>query len=190
MYTLIEADLLFVMGTSLTVYPFAALSQLVPQDCPRVLINFDEVGDLGERAVDVLLLDDCDETVQKLCDALGWGDELKNIWDAAKETVESPRESTFSDAIKPDIEAGSKASLDLLKQVEELTEKVGLVLNVTEEKIREITPEKPVDCTSNGLKETVPVKDVVDSHSKVPKPDLSFREATDTSENIKDATKL
>jgi NAD-dependent SIR2 family protein deacetylase len=33
--TLQEADLLIVMGTSLTVHPFAMLAELVPKRCPR-----------------------------------------------------------------------------------------------------------------------------------------------------------
>ena len=33
--TLQEADLLIVMGTSLTVHPFAMLAELVPKGCPR-----------------------------------------------------------------------------------------------------------------------------------------------------------
>ncbi|KAJ3011754.1 hypothetical protein NUW54_g2071 [Trametes sanguinea] len=45
-----NADLLFVIGTSLTIPPFAPLATLVPQDCPRVLIHMDFAGDIGMRS--------------------------------------------------------------------------------------------------------------------------------------------
>jgi NAD-dependent histone deacetylase SIR2 len=82
-----EADLLFIMGTSLTVYPFASLCDLVPKECPRVLVNFDEVGDIGERHNDILLLGDCDEMLTNLCKALDWDADLKMVWEAAKDSV-------------------------------------------------------------------------------------------------------
>lgn len=53
-----EADLCIVMGTSLTVQPFASLPQMTQDDTPRVLINQEQVGGLGSRADDVLLLGD------------------------------------------------------------------------------------------------------------------------------------
>lgn len=191
MYTLVEADLLFIMGTSLTVYPFAALSQIVSQDCPRVLINFDGVGDLGERLNDVLLLDDCDDTVQKLCEALGWDDELKNIWEAAKETLEI-QESAASDSFKQSSESGSKALSDLQKQVEELTEKVGIVLNVAEGKSGEETTisEKHIESSSASIREANPEKDDVDTQSKTPTAEQSSKKDPDSSVDVKNVTKL
>ena len=41
------------MGTSLKVHPFATLTQLVPEGCPRVLINLDPAGDIGTGAREV-----------------------------------------------------------------------------------------------------------------------------------------
>ena len=76
------ADLLIVMGTSLTVHPFASLTRLVPERCPRVLINMTPAGDIGERADDVTLLGRSDELVRALCEALGddWVRELDAMW--------------------------------------------------------------------------------------------------------------
>ncbi|KIY44940.1 SIR2-domain-containing protein, partial [Fistulina hepatica ATCC 64428] len=70
------ADLLIIIGTSLTVNPFAALANMPSELCPRVLINLEQVGDLGFRPDDVLLLGKCDEVVHKLCRELGWENEL------------------------------------------------------------------------------------------------------------------
>lgn len=75
-----EADLVIVMGTSLTVQPFAALPQLVMEGTPRVLINLEAVGTMGSRADDVLILGDCDAGVRKLADACGWLEELEEMW--------------------------------------------------------------------------------------------------------------
>lgn len=75
-----QADLLIVMGTSLTVYPFARLATLVDDKCPRVLINLEHVGDFASREDDILLLGKCDEKVRELCQELGWEKELNELW--------------------------------------------------------------------------------------------------------------
>lgn len=88
------------MGTSLTVYPFAGLRQLVPQSCPRVFINLDPVSDIGSRSDDVFIQMPCDEAVRLICDEIGdgWREELERLW---KETENSytPREP--SEATEP-----------------------------------------------------------------------------------------
>ncbi|KAF2011879.1 NAD-dependent deacetylase sirtuin-2 [Aaosphaeria arxii CBS 175.79] len=75
-----EADLCIVMGTSLSVQPFASLPQWCAEGTPRVLINQEAVGGLGSRADDVVVLGDCDGGVRKLAEALGWGEELEALW--------------------------------------------------------------------------------------------------------------
>lgn len=74
------ADIVIVMGTSLSVHPFASLPQFASEGVPRVLINKEIVGDFGSRPDDVIVLGDCDEGVRKLADALGWRDELESMW--------------------------------------------------------------------------------------------------------------
>ncbi|KAG0650203.1 Regulatory SIR2 [Hyphodiscus hymeniophilus] len=74
------ADLVIVMGTSLSVQPFASLPLAVMEGVPRVLFNLETVGDLGSRADDVIELGDCDSGVRKLADALGWREELEALW--------------------------------------------------------------------------------------------------------------
>lgn len=75
------ADLCIIMGTSLTVQPFASLPSFCQDETPRLLINMERVGGLGSRADDVLLLGDCDEGVRKLAEALGWLEELEALWE-------------------------------------------------------------------------------------------------------------
>ena len=45
-HDLSNADLLVVMGTSLTVHPFASLVDDAPAECPRLLINREVVGEI------------------------------------------------------------------------------------------------------------------------------------------------
>jgi NAD-dependent histone deacetylase SIR2 len=75
-----EADLCLVMGTSLSVQPFASLPSFCADGTPRVLINQEQVGGLGSRPDDVLVLGDCDAGVRKLAEACGWLEELEEMW--------------------------------------------------------------------------------------------------------------
>lgn len=89
------------LGTSLSVQPFASLLHHVPDDCPRVLINLESVGEASRlppskfgspdgfdfdgrtgRAGgirDVRVLGTTDEGVRRLCKALGWEEELEAV---------------------------------------------------------------------------------------------------------------
>lgn len=82
-----SADLLIVMGTSLTVHPFASLAWMVADSCPRVLVNLERVGDFGSRPDDLILLGQCDDYVRKLCKELGWLEDLERLWEETKESV-------------------------------------------------------------------------------------------------------
>src|SRR5580698_2128990 len=82
------ADLLIVMGTSLTVHPFASLVNMVPNDCPRVLINLDRVGNFRDPN-DIVCLGNCDDIVKDLCKKLGWEDELIKEWETTAESLET-----------------------------------------------------------------------------------------------------
>ncbi|KAF2101622.1 NAD-dependent histone deacetylase SIR2 [Rhizodiscina lignyota] len=75
-----EADLAIIMGTSLTVQPFASLPQFVGEGTPRVLINLERVGGIGSRSDDVVILGNCDDGVRKLAEACGWLEELEEMW--------------------------------------------------------------------------------------------------------------
>ncbi|KAG6830569.1 hypothetical protein H0H92_016020 [Tricholoma furcatifolium] len=87
-----EADLLLIIGTSLTVHPFASLAGMADRkSCRRVLINLEKVGDIGRRPEDIVLLGECDVIVRDLCKALGWEKELDAAWEETASTVESVR---------------------------------------------------------------------------------------------------
>ncbi|PON21411.1 NAD-dependent histone deacetylase SIR2 [Trichoderma gamsii] len=76
----VMADLVLIIGTSLTVYPFASLPDMARQKAPRVLFNMEKVGSLGSRPDDVLELGSCDNGIRKLAELLGWTDELEDLW--------------------------------------------------------------------------------------------------------------
>ncbi|GAB0138150.1 hypothetical protein EsDP_00006394 [Epichloe bromicola] len=74
------ADVVLILGTSLTVYPFAGLPNMARPGKPRVLFNMERVGSLGGRADDVIELGSCDDGIRKLADELGWREELETYW--------------------------------------------------------------------------------------------------------------
>ncbi|OCT46441.1 NAD-dependent protein deacetylase hst2-1 [Cladophialophora carrionii] len=119
-----KADLAIIMGTSLTVQPFASLPSFVKEETPRVLINFERVGGLGSRPDDVLLLQDCDEGVRKFADALGWREELEQEWARTNpRSVEKKRP-----------EASAKSRQEKLdEEVEKLTKDIDTSLKLSGE---------------------------------------------------------
>ena len=66
------ADLLICIGTSLEVYPFANLADLVPDNIVRILINRDTVGSFGRRKSDIILNGDIIDIVHKLEQEIKW----------------------------------------------------------------------------------------------------------------------
>lgn len=84
------------IGTSLTVHPFASLVDLVPDECPRVLINLEEVGNFNKQD-DITLLGKCDDVVRELCRELGWEEELEKAWAATADSVEIDHKPAVSE---------------------------------------------------------------------------------------------
>jgi NAD-dependent SIR2 family protein deacetylase len=73
------ADLLIVIGTSLTVAPMSLLPRLLP--CPKIYINKEEIY-LNKDSIQ--LVGDCDQTVLKLSEMLGWDKDLLKYVDDVK----------------------------------------------------------------------------------------------------------
>ena len=120
------ADLVLVMGTSLSVQPFAALPQAVLEGVPRVLFNLEVVGDLGSRADDVIELGDCDSGVRKLADALGWREELEALW------LEVGGKVNQKDAETPKEKRSNMTKDEVLEaEIDKLTGEVDTVLKFT-----------------------------------------------------------
>lgn len=125
-----EANLVLVMGTSLSVAPFASLPSYATRGTPRVLFNKDRVGDLGNRPDDVVVLGDCDAGVRKLASALEWGEELEKLWlkvsgDVEETMKEDAGEGNLGQAI-PQGDSHNVESERLAKEAERS-------LNITEQ---------------------------------------------------------
>ena len=136
-----EADLVIVLGTSLTVQPFASLPSMAGAGVPRVLVNLEQVGGMGSRPDDVLLMGDCDGGVRKLSEALGWLGELEELW------AETGKRFGVEPPSKKDTEAGAEKTSDekLEDEVDKLTKEVDEALKLNkkhEETSREEVAEK------------------------------------------------
>ncbi|MCJ1430665.1 Sir2 histone deacetylase Hst2 [Xylographa pallens] len=105
------ADLCIVMGTSLSVQPFASLPGLAAEGVPRILINKEIVGDLGSRADDVLIVGDCDEGVRRLASALGWLDELEALWITTQPEPVKGKQEPRNEKTKDEIVADEVAKI-------------------------------------------------------------------------------
>ncbi|KAF4956522.1 hypothetical protein FGADI_3801 [Fusarium gaditjirri] len=115
-YQVAMADLVLIVGTSLSVYPFAALPGMAQEGKPRVLFNMEKVGQIGTRSDDVMELGDCDAGIRKLADALGWRDELEKLWRQTVGDVEADRQLS------------GREKNDVQDEIERLAAEVGAVV--------------------------------------------------------------
>jgi len=134
LFKLMQADMLLIMGTSLTVHPFASLAGLVLPRCPRVLINLEPAGDIGSRENDIVLLGKCDEVIQAICSQLGWQDELDQLWQSTSDSVDEDfREQTNSHPkSEPSKTTVRSCESEVQQLVEQLTKDIahGMSINV------------------------------------------------------------
>ncbi|MCJ1252171.1 Sir2 histone deacetylase Hst2 [Trapelia coarctata] len=145
-----SADLCIVMGTSLSVQPFASLPQICSEGVPRVLINKEVVGGLGSRADDVILLGDCDDGVRQLASALGWLDELEKLWAATNPVAykDQPQKTKTADEILE--EEITKLTADVAQTLKVSHDHTAWLKNHLEEKHlgkednkKRLTPDEP-----------------------------------------------
>lgn len=136
-----SADLMIIMGTSLTVHPFASLPSLAPPSIPRVLINLERVGGIGSRVNDVVLLGECDAVIRELCAELGWEDELA----AACGGTDTKGEEKGKEDVVP-VKSKEERDAEALDKIEaiakEVEEKLKLDSDHKERVIRDLTADK------------------------------------------------
>ncbi|KAF8488633.1 Sir2 family histone deacetylase Hst2 [Russula emetica] len=158
-----EADLLIVIGTSLTVHPFASLVNMVTGQCPRVLINLDKVGEIGSGKNDLVLLGKCDDIIRDLAKELGWEDELDKEWAATAGSLDT-HEAT------PDVPAKAKDLTDearLDRELEKIVDKVAGALTISDNEVK--ADESIRD--SSGTSEDVKAKEGSNAQLKTPQRD-------------------
>ncbi|KAF2402178.1 NAD-dependent deacetylase sirtuin-2 [Trichodelitschia bisporula] len=113
------ADLVIVMGSSLSVMPFSMMPEQVAEGVPRLLINREEAGGLGSRPDDVVHLSDCDSGVRKLAEALGWLEELEAEWAATSARYPAEAQSEESTQGKSKEEILQEEVLKITREVDE-----------------------------------------------------------------------
>ncbi|KAG8726365.1 Sir2 histone deacetylase Hst2 [Ceratobasidium sp. 423] len=170
LHTLPFADLALVIGTSLTVHPFARLPEMVSDRCPRALLNMEVAGHF-ERADDVIHLAPCDDAVRELCDLLGWREDLEKTWAETEGLVIGPSSSVSpAPPLVPEPSRVETVKAAMGDQLAQLMEKK-LNLSAAEENaeavaaaVAENAPSQP---TSNARKATTSIRV---SLAWVPKP--------------------
>ncbi|EKM49560.1 uncharacterized protein PHACADRAFT_131245 [Phanerochaete carnosa HHB-10118-sp] len=172
------ADLLIVMGTSLTVHPFASLTRMVPEGCPRVLVNMTSAGDIGTRADDVTLLGRTDEVVRELCEALGedWIRELDAMWaetdkyahrngETEEEEAQTRKDTKTTEEEKKAQEEAVEDEVDKITKEIEKSLQIGGVPKDSEEETKadsETKPEVPAEASATvGLKADAQADDTI-----------------------------
>ncbi|KAI9745303.1 MAG: Sir2 histone deacetylase Hst2 [Claussenomyces sp. TS43310] len=174
-----EADLVIIMGTSLSVQPFASLPTFTSEGVPRVLLNLERVGDLGSRPDDVCLIGDCDMGVRKLADSLGWTAELETLW---KEVGGKP------DEIK---EISSKSKDEALEdEIEKITSEVDHTLKLSHshyEWLEKHLQDKSAKATL-PKSDTSITGDVEPTAATSSSPQISHRDAGETSTSPEPST--
>ncbi|KAH8984308.1 Sir2 family histone deacetylase Hst2 [Lactarius akahatsu] len=149
-----DADLLIVMGTSLTVHPFASLINTVSGKCPRVLINLDQVGGIGSERNDLVFLGKCDDIVRDLARGLGWEDELDKEWEETAKSLdnhETPHEPPEKDKV-------DEAKEKLEHELEKITKNVGSALSLIEKDGAGVEQTEARSGTGSGTSNDVEVR--------------------------------
>jgi NAD-dependent protein deacetylase SIR2 len=123
-----DADLLIVIGTSLTVHPFASLVNMVKGQCPRVLINLDKVGGIGSGKNDLVLLGKCDDIIRDLAKKLGWEEDLDKEWATTAGSLDADEGTPPASTEGKDLTDGTKLDLE----IEKIADRVAGSLSVSE----------------------------------------------------------
>lgn len=141
-----QCDLLIIMGTSLTVQPFASLIEYVSDHCVRLLINREKVGrtsggsgflrsmmfgegfcfDLPGNRRDVAFEVDCDGGCQQLAELFGFGDELKKLVEEehAKIDAQKPKKEEESEKSTAAVDESKEEAVEEKPEDEESKEKL------------------------------------------------------------------
>ena len=123
------------LKSSTAVQPFASLPGSCAEGVPRLLINSERVGTLGSRADDVLLLGDCDTGTRKLATALGWDEELEELWRGTSHMLQEERQAGLHvEVVGPEKSKDEKVEEEIVA----LTKEVDRSLKVSEQRTAQI----------------------------------------------------
>ena len=141
-----RADLVCIIGTSLVVHPFAALPNYTHPHVPRVLVNFEPVEDL-DRPNDAWIEGDCDESIWRLCQKLGWDTELQEL----HEKIGGVERKWYKDAATEEEGEGGEEEERVTAEntVEELTRQLAEELRLDQEEDVELRKEEEREMEEN-----------------------------------------
>lgn len=187
---------MFVIGTSLVVYPFAGLPDYTRPSVPRVVLNIDAVENF-ERPNDVYIPGDCDESIWSLCQKLGWEKDLWKLhneiggvggdWELRGSGKKSPTESEETTVEEPGVEdAVAQLTRELeqelrldkeedveIRKIEEKVDKLGRSLLTSETRDDDaVVASKKDEQSSATTKEDILSNDPKDTPSTNPKEKL------------------
>lgn len=131
---------MIIMGTSLTVHPFASLPSLAPPSIPRVLINLEKVGGIGSRVNDVVLLGECDAVIKELCKELGWDEELAKACGSDVKEKGKGRDVVVPTKSKEERDAEAQAKIEAIAK--EIEEKLKLDSDYKDSVVKDLTADK------------------------------------------------
>jgi NAD-dependent histone deacetylase SIR2 len=119
----------------------------------RILINLEQVGGIGSRPNDVVLLGDCDAGVRKLAAALGWLEELEALWESSNPKMREVNEKKATQS--KDEELGAK--------VDELTRELDATLKISNEHASRVKNQLTED---SNIEKPKPLHDDSEGESK------------------------
>lgn len=131
---------MIIMGTSLTVHPFASLPSLAPPSIPRVLINLEKVGGIGSRVNDVVLLGECDAVIKELCKELGWDEELAKACGSDVKEKGKGRDVVVPTKSKEERDAEAQTKIEAIAK--EIEEKLKLDSDYKDSVVKDLTADK------------------------------------------------
>ncbi|PWZ01685.1 NAD-dependent deacetylase sirtuin-2 [Testicularia cyperi] len=179
-----RAQLLIVLGTSLQVHPFAGLVDAVPDDCPRVLINLERVGELAgysdfggggmrgslnetgfdfdgvsyggpDKTRDVFWGGKADEGILQLAEHLGWKQQLIDLRDRGHANLDNTWNKPRKSPTKEQIDP---APDEKPRRAESVTDKSKDVA----EKVGKAADSKPSPLSNKNQEPTTSAKDPTD----------------------------
>lgn len=157
-----SCDLLIVLGTSLSVQPFASLINRVPASCPRLLLNLESVGEVEpartrfastsyaegfdfegvtnrrEGIRDVRFLGTSDEGARQLAKELGWAEELEAMMKREHKLLGEETEEPLADEPEKGVDAEQKQE-QVIEAVAEKVQQVAVEDNKEEGKVDELS---------------------------------------------------
>lgn len=172
-----SCDLLIVLGTSLSVQPFASLVNRVPASCPRLLLNLESVGEVEpartrfastsaaegfdfegvtsrkEGIRDVRFLGTSDEGVRQLAKALGWEGELDEMMKRENASLdEAEVDPSAEAAVENEVGAEEKQEKVIEAVVEKVEKEMGegreTKVDALVDAVEKVKLEEPTEDTS------------------------------------------